>query len=81
MFGHIGFSYTGLIYLLMLFIPNIIWSKNLPKNYQKVVDNSLFFFTMLYYNEYMLNRRHALIILYKGWDMLIWEKLMILLIR
>lgn len=22
-----GFSYVGLIYLLMLFIPNILWSK------------------------------------------------------
>ena len=34
-----GFSYVGLIYLLMLFIPNIIWSKNLPKNYDKYVKN------------------------------------------
>lgn len=28
MIGHLGFSYVGLIYLLMLFIPNIIWTKN-----------------------------------------------------
>ena len=34
-----GFSYVGLIYLLMLFIPNIIWSKNLPKDYDKYVKN------------------------------------------
>ena len=39
MFGHFGFSYIGLIYLLMLFIPNIIWAKNLPKDYNKVVGN------------------------------------------
>lgn len=39
MFGHLGFSYIGLIYLLMLFIPNIIWAKNLPKDYNKVVGN------------------------------------------
>ncbi len=39
MFGHFGFSYTGLIYLLMLFIPNIIWTKNLPKNYEKIAAN------------------------------------------
>ena len=25
-----GFSYIGLIYLLMLFIPNIIWSRAMP---------------------------------------------------
>ena len=30
---HFGFSYIGLIFLLMLMIPNIIWSKNKPKNY------------------------------------------------
>ena len=31
--GHIGFSYVGLIYLLMLFIPNIIWAKYKPVGY------------------------------------------------
>ena len=36
---NLGFSYVGLIYLLMLFIPNIIWSKNLPKDYDKYVKN------------------------------------------
>lgn len=34
-----GFSYVGLIYLLMLFVPNILWSKNKPKDYQKYVVN------------------------------------------
>ena len=28
-----GFSYVGLIYLAMLFIPNGIWAKNQPKGY------------------------------------------------
>ena len=28
-----GFSYVGVIYLLMLFIPNIIWAKNPPEGY------------------------------------------------
>lgn len=32
---HFGFSYVGLIYLLMLFIPNIIWSKHKPKDYEQ----------------------------------------------
>ena len=36
---HFGFSYVGLIFLIMLFIPNIIWSKNLPKDYLKYVKN------------------------------------------
>jgi len=30
-----GFSYVGLIYLLMLFIPNIIWTKYKPKGYEQ----------------------------------------------
>ncbi len=32
---HFGFSYVGLIYLLMLFIPNIIWTKHKPKDYEQ----------------------------------------------
>ena len=31
--GNFGFSYVGLIYLLMLFIPNIIWTKHQPTGY------------------------------------------------
>ena len=34
-----GFSYIGLIFLLMLMVPNIIWSKNQPKDYDKYVKN------------------------------------------
>lgn len=36
---HFGFSYVGLIYLLMLFIPNIIWAKNQPKDYEQYAKN------------------------------------------
>lgn len=36
---HFGFSYVGLLFLLMLMIPNIIWSKNKPKDYDKYVKN------------------------------------------
>lgn len=36
---HFGFSYIGLIFLLMLMIPNIIWSKNKPKEYDKYAKN------------------------------------------
>lgn len=34
-----GFSYVGLVFLLMLMIPNIIWSKNMPKDYDKYAKN------------------------------------------
>ena len=30
-----GFSYTGLIFLLMLFVPNLLWTKNKPADYEK----------------------------------------------
>ena len=31
---HFGFSYVGVLYLLMLFVPNIIWTKHLPEGYE-----------------------------------------------
>lgn len=34
--GHWGFSYVGLLYLLMLFIPNGIWTKYKPAGYEQV---------------------------------------------
>ena len=36
---NLGFSYIGLIYLIMLMIPNMIWSKNKPVNYDKYSKN------------------------------------------
>lgn len=35
---HFGFSYVGLIYLFMLFIPNMIWTKNQPRDYERYVQ-------------------------------------------
>ncbi len=32
-----GFSYVGLVYLIMLTIPNLIWAKNKPVDYDKYV--------------------------------------------
>lgn len=37
-----GFSYIGVIYLLMLFIPNMIWAKNLPQGYSSEGENRIF---------------------------------------
>lgn len=34
-----GFSYIGLIFLLMLTVPNLIWTKNMPRDYEKYVKN------------------------------------------
>ena len=34
-----SFSYIALIFLLMLMIPNVIWCKNKPKDYNKYVKN------------------------------------------
>lgn len=36
---HFGFSYVGLIFLAMLIIPNLFWTKNQPKEYDKYVGN------------------------------------------
>lgn len=32
---HFGFSYVGLIYLIMLFVPNLLWVKNKPEGYEE----------------------------------------------
>lgn len=34
-----GFSYVGLIFLIMLMVPNIVWGNNQPKGYDKYVKN------------------------------------------
>lgn len=39
--GHLGFSYVGLVYLLMLTIPNIIWTKKQPPGYDPTGENKL----------------------------------------
>ncbi len=30
-----GFSYVGLVFLIMLFVPNLFWTKNKPLDYEK----------------------------------------------
>ena len=44
---HFGFSYVGFIFLLMLMIPNIIWNRNKPKEYDKYVKNEDRFLLLL----------------------------------
>lgn len=42
--GHVGFSYMGLIFLLMLFIPNLIWMKKIPQGYTSEQENKCLLF-------------------------------------
>ncbi|GFI43574.1 hypothetical protein IMSAGC018_01249 [Lachnospiraceae bacterium] len=44
MFGNLGFSYIGLLFLLMLFIPNIMWSKRKPQGYTPIKENKILLF-------------------------------------
>lgn len=41
MIGHFGFSYVGLIFLLMLMIPNLIWTKKKPHGYDFKNENKV----------------------------------------
>ncbi len=37
--GHFGFSYVGLVFLLMLAVPNMIWTKYKPEGYTNQNEN------------------------------------------
>lgn len=41
MLGHFGFSYVGLIFMIMLMVPNIIWTKNQPQGYTAENENKV----------------------------------------
>lgn len=41
MLGHLGFSYIGMIFLLMLIVPNLIWTKNQPPGYTAENENKI----------------------------------------
>ncbi len=34
-----GFSYVGLVFLIMLMVPNLLWTKHKPKDYEKYVGS------------------------------------------
>ena len=36
---HFGFSYIGLIFLILLMAPNLLWTQNKPADYDKYVVN------------------------------------------
>lgn len=39
--GHFGFSYIGLLFLLLLFAPNILWTKRKPEGYTSDGENGI----------------------------------------
>ena len=39
MLGHFGFSYVGLLFLVMLIVPNLIWTKKQPQGYSAEGEN------------------------------------------
>lgn len=39
--GHFGFSYIGLIWLLMLLVPNLFWTRAKPQGYHPEKENRL----------------------------------------
>ena len=41
MTGTFGFSYIGFIFLLLLFLPNIIWARNKPQGYSSDNENKV----------------------------------------
>ena len=41
MFGHLGFSYVGLIFLVLLIVPNILWSRNPPEDYDNSFEHGI----------------------------------------
>ena len=44
MLGHFGFSYIGLLFLLLLFIPNVIWTRKKPQGYMPGKENKVLVF-------------------------------------
>lgn len=39
--GHLGFSYIGLIFLMMLTVPNLIWTRHQPQGYDSQDENKI----------------------------------------
>ncbi len=39
MLGHLGFSYIGFLFLLLLIIPNLVWTRKQPQGYSAENEN------------------------------------------
>jgi len=42
--GHIGFSWVGLLFLAMLMLPNLLWTKNQPEGYSSEGESKILVF-------------------------------------
>lgn len=36
---HFGFSYVGLVFLLLLYVPNLLWTRHKPRDYDRYARN------------------------------------------
>ena len=64
-----GFCTTGLVFLLMLFIPNFLWSRNQPRGYEKFAKNeNKILLTMERIGEVLVT---AILVMFKCFDPLI----------
>lgn len=70
MTGNFGFSYIGMVFLILLFIPNIIWTKNMPQGYSTEQENKILLFfertgevltscCALIFSDFNLHQRNA----------------------
>lgn len=39
MLGHFGFSYVGFLFLIMLMVPNLLWTRKQPQGYSAEQEN------------------------------------------
>ena len=39
--GRFGFSYIGALFLILLFLPNLLWTQNLPQSYTAKGENRI----------------------------------------
>lgn len=81
-----GFSYVGFIFLLMLMIPNIIWSKNKPEDYEKYVKNEnklllilervgevLVTCTVLIFKDFNIHEDRIIVLIFAFYLMILYE--------
>lgn len=43
----LGFSYIGVLFLLLLFVPNLFWTKNKPSDYEQSTEDESRFLLVL----------------------------------
>jgi hypothetical protein len=68
---HFGFSYVGLIFLVLLLTPNLMWTKNKPKDYEKfVVKENKVLLTMERVGEIMVS---ALCLIFSDFNFHLWS--------